>query len=141
MSKRFSTSPALHLRIGESKIQDCLHLALPLAVFSSLFLIYLDGYPILALGLSPIAVVLGWHLRIQPFSGALLCWHEGCWSLDCGSGPQLVKLEQRSVCLPWVIYLPLRRVDRRRNQNLWLFADSAKQQDLRCLRVRLALER
>ena len=140
MSARYSTSPTLHLRIGESKILKYLRLALLLAVLCSLFLVYLDGYPLLVLGLSPFVLWLGWQFRTQPFCGALLCCHEGHWSLDCGGGAQPVKLDQRGVCLPWVIYLPLRGIERRR-QGLWLFADSASQQDLRLLRVRLALER
>ena len=140
LSGRYSTSPVLHLRIGESKILKCLHLALLLAVLCSLFLVYLDGYALLALGLLPMAVLLGWQTRTQPFSGALLCWREGHWSLDCGGGAQPLKVGQRSVCLPWVIYVSLRRIDQSR-QNLWLFADSAAQPDLRYLRVRLALER
>ena len=77
----------------------------------------------------------------QGHARCCLQYRAGCWSVVRGGARRAVRMLPCSVCLPWVIYLAWREPSSGRRGTLWLFADSAPGQQLRLLRVRLALQR
>ena len=140
MSAKYSTSPALHLRIGKSRVRCLLHSALCLSVLFALLLLHTQGYTILAFLLAlPVCLVL-WQLRREIMAGAVISWQRGNWTVERDGNAEAVCVSPRSAALPWVIYLGWRELAGGRRSFVWLFVDSASQQQLRELRVRLSLE-
>ncbi|TGD74655.1 hypothetical protein E4634_05495 [Mangrovimicrobium sediminis] len=141
MSKRFSTSPALNLRIADSPSRRRW-----LLLFGLLGAVHLGGiawtlespWPLLAL---PVFFTYLWQTLRDPLVGVELRWRAGRWSLgSCDDGDGIEMTPERWHLLPWVTYLAWRDGAGARGQ-AWLFADSASAQALRRLRVRLALQR
>lgn len=141
MSAKFSTSPALRLTIGKSRIRTFLHRALCCCVLLALSLAYLQSYLTLALLLSPFAALLLWLLSHDSGVASIVCWQDGMWMVERNGHAQIVSISQRSTGLPWVIYLAWQKLPAGRRESVWLFADSAPAQQLRRLRVRLSLQR
>jgi hypothetical protein len=102
---------------------------------------YTGGYHRLVWILSPPALMALWYLRRQALCGATVGWQRGVWFIEKDDCHRTVHLLPQSCCLPWVIYLAWREVSGGRLGHLWLFADSADACELRCLRVRLTLQR
>ena len=141
MSVRYSNSPSLHLTIAESVIYRYLHGAFSLLALTSLYRLQQRGYPVLSLLLLVPVACCCRQLARQPLAGAVLSWSQGQWSIVDGSGLRPVTLRSQSSALPWVIYIAWEDArDGARGAGL-LFRDSAAAQDLRRLRVRLALQR
>lgn len=141
MSARYSNSPALRLTINNSRQRRSLHLLLCLAITCALYRLYLRGYPLFTMSLLPLA---GWccrRLAREAAVGATLCWRQGAWSLQRSDGSEQRMMLRRCICLPWLIYSRWQVAPVGRHRSLWLFADSAPAEQLRRLRVRLALER
>ena len=140
MSARYSTSPALNLPIGKSRLRALLFLLLALCLGASLLLLGLRGYPLLALSLlAPTACCYLAQLRSSGVTA--LGWRAGQWTLQCGSERIPIRILPGSSCLPWVVYLGWASLADRRRGSLWLFADSVPAGDWRRLRVRLSLQR
>jgi hypothetical protein len=99
------------------------------------------GYPLLALLILPPACLLLWQLYRQPLVGAILRWQQGNWSLEHGGASAVVSIGSSSAALPCGVYLAWQELPAGRRRSVWLFADSVSAQQLRQLRVRLALER
>ncbi len=141
MSARYSSSPALNLQIGRSRLRQ-LWLGLLYAVCAlTLYLVYQRGYPGLALAL---LLPLAWCCislpgRDQPVSG--LHWRAGDWCLQRGEELIRVDILADTVCRPWGIYLAWVNLEDGERGSLWLFPDSAPTPALRRLRVCLALQR
>ena len=72
--------------------------------------------------------------------GRVLHWRSGCWSIEHHGVETLVDLHPSSRVSPLGIYLRWSSEGGNR-EYAWLFADSAPSDQLRRLRVRLALER
>jgi hypothetical protein len=89
--------------------------------------------------LAPLATGLLWHLRQDSMVGAQLCWRQGQWTLQQGAQQRVIFLTRRSTALPWVIYLAFTDAATGGGGQYWLYADSACAEQLRRLRVRLAL--
>ena len=141
LSARFSSSPALRLHIGRSRIRGFLLALLALCCSAALYLIYARGYALLAgILLLPTLALLG-CLRRERWRAAQISWQEGVWRLEAGGRRQIIALSPRSGGIPGLLYLAWREVDSKRPGGVWLFADSAPAEHLRRLRVRLLLER
>jgi hypothetical protein len=138
---RYSSSPALHLRIGESRLRDVLYGVLCLVNCFALGLIYARGYQALAFTLTPLTLAVLWRLRRDPMLGARLSWTKGTWTLECNDLQRVIRVGKRSVSMPWLIYLAYRDLTMGTAGHLWLFVDSLNCEELRLLRVRLTLER
>jgi hypothetical protein len=141
LSDRYSSSPALRLRIGSSRLRAVLYGALCVTTCSALWMICERGQLALGLLLMPLSACLLWRLRIDAASGALLSWRSGVWTLEqCGVRRVIAPLARCTVT-PWAICLVFTDLAANSTGNLWLFADSAPRSQLRQLRVRLALMR
>lgn len=140
MLGKYSNSPALHLSVARSLICRGLQLSLFLCTLFALYLLFARGYPLLSLSLAPIICLLALQCRRGPVV-AQVCWNQGAWAVERSGVLQPVEVCATSTCLPWVIYLAWREPSSGRRGTLWLFADSAPGQQLRLLRVRLALQR
>ena len=140
MSAKYSSSPALRLIIGRSRLRRILHGAFCLCSCYALFLLYVRGYPALAFLLLPPVSLLLWQLHGQAMVGAVICWRSGNWTVQHCAINRAVRVRASSTCLPWVIYLAWQELPAGRPGAVWLFADSAPPQQLRCLRARLALQ-
>ena len=140
MSVKYSNSPALRLRVASSLICRGLQLACVLCLLCALYLLFNRGYPLLALGLAPLLYVLARHFIRGP-GVEQLCWCQGNWEIERAGVRQPVAVCASSTCLSWVIYFAWRELPSGRRGALWLFADSAPGEQLRRLRVRLALQR
>lgn len=139
MSARYSTSPALRLRIAESRICRWLQLGHFAACLFALGLIARDGRPELAFVLLvPLFCSLP-RLCGQAHAGSTLAWRNGRWSLDRGSGQEPVVLAPACRATPLAIYIRWQAITGE-SGDLWLFRDSALADELRKLRVRLRLE-
>jgi hypothetical protein len=110
------------------------------SVVYTLVLLYLKGYFLLASLLAPLTVLLLWKSRREAYSGVVLCGHQGEWSINQGDERTPIRIGARSSTLPWVIYLALREFPEGRCGHLWLFSDSADEEQLRQLRVQLSLQ-
>jgi hypothetical protein len=71
--------------------------------------------------------------------GAQLCWRQGQWTLRQGTQQRVIVLTRRSTALPWVVYLAFSEPATAGGGEFWLYADCASAEQLRRLRVRLAL--
>ena len=141
MSTRYSTSPSLHLAVANSSIHKALHCLLCLLTIYSLYLLTRRGYPLLALLLLPAATACCWRLARQRLVGTCIRWQQGIWTVEQASGCRSVSIHRSSTCLPWIIYLAWIEPDSARRGSVFLLPDSASDEQLRGLRVRLTLER
>lgn len=139
MSARYSSSPTLNLRIGKSRLRAVLWLVLCAATLCALWGMYGRGYPLLSVLLAPLAAGLLWRLRHDSMEGAQLCWRQGQWTLQQGARQRVIFPTRRSTALPWVIYLAYRDAATSGSGEFWLYADCTSAEQLRRLRVRLAL--
>jgi hypothetical protein len=139
LSARYSSSPAVQLRIGKSRLRAVLYAALCVATLYALWGIYARGYLILAWLLAPLATGLLWRLRHDARVGVELCWQQGRWTLQQGTQQRVITLTRHSTATPWVIYLAFSELPTGHRGQLWLYADSTSAEQLRRLRVRLAL--
>jgi len=138
LSAKFSTSPTLHLQIADSGICRLLHHAYLFLLLSSLVLLCVRGYPLLAVAGVILLPAFGFQLYRQPMAGATLRWAGGRWTLERNGEVVEITPDAASRLTPWVICFCWRQAGRR--QQVWLFADSASARALRRLRVRLNLE-
>ncbi len=140
MSALSWNSPALRLRIGDSRWQRRLLALLAVALAGGLWLIDRRGYPWLSWSLLVPEALIWLALARQRWRGADLCWQSGGWALERGGAAMAIEPCPGSVCLPWGVYIPYREGAGGRRGRLWLFADSVEPGALRRLRVRLALQ-
>jgi hypothetical protein len=141
LSVRYSASPALHLRIGKSRLRAALYSALcPVCIFA-LGLMYARGYVVLVALLTLLVTNLLWRLRRDPMVGVELRWREGLWTLERAGVRRVIFPTRRSTATPWVIYLAFSDLPAGPGGHLWLYVDCASRAQLRRLRVRLTLER
>lgn len=141
MLSRYSSSPALRLKIGKSRLRDALFGVLCLLSCLAHGLIYARGYQLLAIMLAPLTLAALWRLRHDPMLGARLSWTKGAWALECNGLQSVIHVSKRSVAMPWMIYLAYRDLSKGTTGHLWLFVDSLNGEELRLLRVRLKLQR
>ncbi len=141
MSARYSSSPALHLRIGESRLRAVLHGALCLVCVYALWLLYARGYVVVVVLLALLVTYLLWRLRRDPLVGVELRWRQGLWTLEHAGVQRVILPTRRSTATPWVIYLAFSDLPAGPGGHLWLYVDCACSQQLRRLRVRLTLVR
>jgi len=141
LSARYSNSPSLRLVIADSRAGRVLHALFLLVVLYSLFRLSQRGYPLLAVTLLPAVALCCWRLARQRYAGACIIWERGEWSIERGGGCRRVGIHPGSTCLSWVIYLAWVDLATGRRDSVFLLPDSATAQQLRGLRVRLALER
>jgi hypothetical protein len=150
LSARYSNSPALTLTVARSRTRQGLLALLTACVGTALYLVHTRGYPLLSwLCLPPAALAL-LDLARAPWAGTTLRWQGGRWSLQAGESRRDLEVLPASRCLPWVVYLAWREAPGGRSpggrtpagyrRGMWLFHDSAERDQLRRLRVRLALE-
>ena len=139
MSARYSSSPALRLTIGRSRLRSALYGGLCLAVLAAVTEIYGRGYPALCLPVLLLVTPLLWRLRRDSLVGTELCWQQGLWTLERGQQRRSIALSRRCTATPWVIYLAFNEVPAGPGGHCWLYADCASRQQLRRLRVRLSL--
>jgi hypothetical protein len=141
LSARYVTSPALHLKIGESGSRGALYGALCLVIVYALCSVYARGYAFLAISLSIIAFGLLGLLRRNPMHGAELCWREGRWTLERDGVIREISPSRSSTALPWFVYIAFTDIAAGSAGHIWLYADSVPKRQLRRLRVRLTLLR
>lgn len=139
MSARYSSSPTLQIRIGKSRCRLVLWLLLCVATLCALWGIHMRGYPGLCLLLAPPAAGLLWRLRHDVMAGAQLCWRRGQWTLQQGARQRVIIPTRRSTVMPGVIYLAFSEPATGRSGQCWLYTDCVPDDQLRLLRVRLAL--
>ncbi len=140
MSARYSTSPTLHLRIGESRLRAALYGGLCGVCVSALWLLYVRGYALLVVLCALWVTYLLWHLRRDPLVDAQLRWRQGIWTLEYAGVQRIIVPGRRSTATPWVIYLAYTEQPAGCCGHLWLYIDSASAAQLRRLRVRLTLD-
>ena len=141
MSARYSSSPALHLRIGESWLRTALYYTFCLICVYALWLIFTRGYVVLVVLLILLVTGLLWHLRCDPLVGVELRWCRDRWTLERAGVQRVIVPTRRCTATPWVIYLAFSDQSAGHGGHLWLYADSASRDQLRRLRVRLTLDR
>ena len=141
MSARYFNSPALHLKIGKSRLRAALYFALCLVCTYALCLLFSRGYVVIIPFLAVAASFLLWRLRNDPLVGAELRWRQGVWTLECEGIERVILPTSRSTVTSWVIYLAFRELPAGSGDQLWLYADATCSQQLRQLRVRLTLDR
>ena len=141
MSAKYSTSPGLHLRIGESRHRASLYAALCVITLCALAAIYARGYALMTVMLLPVALALLWQMRRAPMVGAELTYQQGLWHLQSGATRCRITPTKRSTSAGAVIYLAFSEQPSGRAGHIWLFRDSSSAQALRRLRVRLTLLR
>jgi membrane-bound toxin of toxin-antitoxin system len=141
LSARYSTSPGLRLRIGESRHRAFLHAALCVITLCAVVAICARGYAPVALLLMPVALILLWQIRRDPMVGAELIYQQGVWHLQRGEIHCRIAPAKRSISAAAVIFLAFTEQPSGRAGHIWLFTDSASAQALRRLRVRLTLLR
>lgn len=140
MSARYSSSPTLHLKIGNSHLRIVLYCCFNLGLLLALALLYQRGWPLLAFALViPVGAAL-WRMRLDPMVGASLGWCDGVWQLQNHDEVMVITLSKRSVATRWFIYVAFQRDGGDAVRSLWLLPDSAPSAQLRLLRVRLTLE-
>ena len=140
MSARYSSSPALHLRIGKSRLRALFYSVLCVVCVYALWLLYARGYPVVVLLFAPLVTYLVWGLRRDPMVGAELRWSQGQWTLEQAGVRRVIVPGKRSTATPWVIYMAFTAQPVSPIGRLWLFVDCAAAAQLRRLRVRLTLE-
>lgn len=140
MSARYSTSPALHLRIGESRLRVALYSALCLVCVYALWLLYARGYVVVVATLALYVAYLLWSLRRDPAVGVELRWNQGRWTLENAGVQRVIAPGRRSTATPWAIYLAFTDQPAGPGGHLWIYADCASRAQLRRLRVRLTLD-
>ncbi len=139
MSQKYSNSPALVLRIGNSRQRRYCFTALSLPLLMASLALWNAGYPWLALLATPPGLCWLARRSREPLQGRALCWNAGRWSLRDAAGEQSLDTVRgfwvgRIVCLRW------RYPGQRCYRELLLFGDSATAAELRQLRRRLRLE-
>jgi len=139
LSARYSNSPALHLRIGESRLRAALHGLLCLVCVYALCLIYARGYVVIVVLLAVVVTGLLGRLRCDPLVGVELRWRRGLWTLERAGVQRVILPTRRSTITPWVIYLAFSDLPAGPGGHMWLYVDCACSQQLRRLRVRLTL--
>ncbi|HEY6131439.1 MAG TPA: protein YgfX [Halioglobus sp.] len=140
MSARYSTSPALELKIGKSRLRALLYAASCLVNIYTLWLLSVRGHiPLAVLLMFPVTCLL-WRLRRDPMEGLELRWQRGTWTLEHAGVRRVIAPTARSAVTPWVIYLPFSDLSAGSRGYLWLFVDSLSTVQLRRLRVRLTLQ-
>jgi len=139
LSARYSTSPALHLRIAESRIQRYLCALYLLIYVLGLAWVWYVCRTAWVLGALLVVLATAFRYRRQALAGSSIGWRAGQWWHESDCGREAI-FPIRWHCLPWVTFLAWRD-GAGRSISLWLFADSADREMLRRLRVRLALER
>ena len=141
MSARFSTSPELHLTVGDSRLRKIVLFLFLSCQLASMWLLASSGYVLFAV-LALILCVAACPAWLRDSSrGTALRWSRGRWSLEQGGAVHPVEVLPGSRCLPWVIYIPWRDARDGRRGGLWLYSDSVDRGTLRRLRGRLTLER
>jgi hypothetical protein len=141
LSARLSSSPTLHLKIGESRLRAALCGALCLICFYALWLLYVRGYVFLVFPLALLVTGLLWRLCRDSTVGIELRWHQGLWTLEHAGVQRVICPTRRSTATPWVIYLAFTDQPVGPGGHLWLYVDCASTAQLRRLRVRLTLDR
>ena len=109
-------------------------------MFAAIWSLHQRGYGYLALILAVLALAVLLSLSRESMEGLILSWHQGSWTFERGGVRWNVVPGPRYVCTSWVIYLPVIDPSIGRVEHLWLYADSIPREQLRRLRVRLALE-
>ena len=102
---------------------------------------HLRGYPWLALGLLPAALLCCLRLWSEPLAGTVIYWRSGQWSIERPGMTVAIMMSRRSACLPALIYLAWIEIATGERHGGWLFADSTDIEQQRYLRVRLRLGR
>lgn len=139
MSARYSTSPTLRLPIAESRICALWQGAFIALLYVALVLLALRGYPWGAAVLTLPVTGLIPSLCRQTAAGQVIIWRAGQWSVERDGLETAISLHPASrasvlgICLCW-------SGSSGKREYAWLFADSAPPDQLRRLRVRLALE-
>ncbi len=139
MSEKYSTSPILRLRIGESATLRLLVFAFCLLLATALAQLACTQHALLAATCTAALLAMQVCTRQRSLHGAVLCWQAGRWTLEEGVVSSELEV-QRAHCLPWLTYLQWRETGGRVGR-VWLFLDAAELHQLRRLRVRLLLER
>jgi membrane-bound toxin of toxin-antitoxin system len=139
LSARYSSSPTLRLPIAESRICALWQGAFIISLALALVQLALRGYPWLAATLMLIICCLVPALCRQAMTGQVVHWRQGNWYLERGGVETLIRLHSSCRASPLGIYLCWCNEGGAR-ESVWLFADSAPPEQLRRLRVRLALE-
>jgi hypothetical protein len=112
-----------------------------LVVVIVLWLFYTGGLGVGVLVLLLPVLVLLWCLRNDPAQGSVLEWRQGIWTLQRAGVESVVALAGSGITTPWVIYLSFNDLSVNRGGHLWVYADSAPQEQWRRLRVRVTLKR
>jgi hypothetical protein len=141
LSAKCWNSPSLNLRVGNSRARILLHALLCIATIYCLYRISQRGYPLLSLLLVPLAGLAIWRHTRASMVGASVRWQSGRWTLERGGSLVEVVIQPRSTCLSWLVYLEWKEAPQGRRGSVCLFLDSAAPEQLRHLRVRLALHR
>ena len=141
MSIRCSNSPTLRLEIASSGQYARLASLVAVCSLFTLYLLYQRGYPLLAVLLSPAVPFWLQQLRRDSLAGTTLLWRQGAWSVERGGELRTVAILPESVSMGRVIYLVWREMPDGVKHRCWLFPDCAGREQLRRLRVRLALQR
>lgn len=141
MSARYSSSPELHLQIGDSRLRRWSLAALLACLVLALGLIFYTGYPVIASALSTCALCLLPALWRNPSRGLRLRWRQGQLALGRGDALTPVELLPCTACLPWGVYLCWRDPAGGSRAGCWLFVDSLSAEDLRRLRFAILLQR
>jgi hypothetical protein len=141
LSARYSSSPAIHLRVGDSRLRAVLHGALCLVCVYALWLLCARGNVVIVVLLALYVTYLLSHLRCDPALGVELRWRQGLWTLEHAGVQRMILPTRRSTITPWVIYLAFSDLQAGPGGHLWLYVDSACSEQLRRLRVRLTLVR
>jgi hypothetical protein len=139
LSVRYSTSPALQLRISSSRYRAVSYAAFCLLAIFAQWQLYLRGYTLLVFLLTPVVITFLWKMRRHPLLNGTLGWQQGAWTLAYAGDEKSISLGRRSVALPWVIYLEYVELPAGPRRRLWLYTDTLQQHELRRLRVRLNL--
>lgn len=107
----------------------------------TLFRLNALGHAALCLVLLPAALIYGFVMSRPRYVGACIHCRHGAWSIVTDGQEFAISIERGTTCVGGVVYLAWREPGASRPCSIFLFPDSAPSEQLRRLRLCLALRR
>lgn len=139
MLNKYSSSPEVRLTVRQSLYRRAALILFGMATAAALVQLFAQGYIVLASFVMPLAFGILYREWADPMAGAVISWREGQWSVGREGVDISTVLQPGAVHLSQLVYLCLRGEGVTNRWYFFLFSDSADQEQLRRLRVRLTL--
>lgn len=141
MLNKYSASQEVRLTVRQSRRRGLALLVFGNATAVALVQLVMLDYIVLASLFMPVAIVIFSREWSDSMVGTVVIWRQGQWFVAHGTQEIGVALESGTVNLPQLVFLSLRAAQARTRWRIFLFSDSADEEQLRQLRCRLTLSR